>query len=216
MFLEFKEKKQPVLNPKYKSGIILIIRIILLLLVVELINSFTGRYFLSFGVNPDKLTGLFPGMLYAPFLHANFSHFLSNSIGIAIFGGLVTSYGLKHFWSVTLWAFIITGLFMWFLGEPGSVHIGASGIVYAYAGFIAAHAFAFKDSKSAAILLLLSFMFVGILIGMAPFQEGISWQGHVGGFVSGILYIIWYKKGLKGYNKLAERKHLKLIKKEDD
>ena len=95
----------------------------------------TGGALLWFGIAPRTTAGL-RGILFAPFLHGSFAHLLANTIPFAVLGWLVMLRDARHFTTVTLVAIIASGSMAWLLGAPGSVHVGASGVIFGYLGFL--------------------------------------------------------------------------------
>ena len=146
----------------------------------------SGGALLSFGIIPRNPIGL-RGILFAPFLHGSLSHLLANSISFALLGWLVMLRDEKHFVTVTLYAMIGSGLTAWLLGAPGSVHIGASGLVFGYLGFLMLAGWFARSPASIVLSIVVTIMWGGIVLGVMPGQVGISWQAHFGGFVGGIL-----------------------------
>jgi membrane associated rhomboid family serine protease len=141
---------------------------------------------LSLGVIPRNLIGL-RGILFAPFLHGNFAHLLANSIPFAIMGWFVMLRDSRHFVPVTAMAMLSSGLLAWLLGASGSVHVGASGVIFGYLGFLLLSGWYARSVGSIVLSLVVAFMFGGLVFGVFPGQVGISWQAHLGGFIGGVL-----------------------------
>jgi len=141
---------------------------------------------LSLGVIPRNLIGL-RGILFAPFLHGSFAHLLANSIPFAIMGWFVMLRDSRHFVPVTAAAMLGSGLLAWLIGAPGSVHVGASGVIFGYLGFLLLSGWYARSVGSILLSLLVAFMFGGLVFGVFPGQVGISWQAHLGGFIGGVL-----------------------------
>lgn len=143
-----------------------------------------------FGVRPRTIDGLW-GIPIAPFLHANVAHLVSNTVPLLVLGWLVLLRDARHFIPVTLLAMLGSGLCAWLLGAPGSVHIGASGVVFGYFGFLMLAGWFARSLGSIAISLLVTVLWGGLVFGVLPGQPGISWQGHLGGFIGGVLAAKW-------------------------
>ena len=141
---------------------------------------------LSLGVIPRSLIGL-RGILFAPFLHGSFAHLLANSIPFAIMGWFVMLRDSRHFVPVTAAAMLGSGLLACLIGAPGSVHVGASGVIFGYLGFLLLSGWYARSVGSIVLSLLVAFMFGGLVFGVFPGQVGISWQAHLGGFIGGVL-----------------------------
>ena len=150
------------------------------------VNGIAGGALMQYGVIPRTLTGL-RGILFAPFLHANMQHLIANTIPFLAMGWLVMLRDARHFVPVTLFAMLGSGLMAWLLGAPGSVHIGASGVVFGYFGFLLLGGWYARSVMSIALSILVAVLWGGLVLGIAPGQVGISWQSHLGGFLAGVL-----------------------------
>jgi membrane associated rhomboid family serine protease len=161
--------------------------------VVFVVNTMLGGFLTQFGVVPRSITGL-RGMLFAPFLHGNLAHLISNTLPFLALGWMVMLRDARHFWPVTLAAAFGAGLFAWAFGAPGSVHIGASGVVFGYLGFLLLAGLYTRSFGSIVLSLTTAVLWGGLVFGMNPNQPGVSWQAHVGGFIGGILAARAYRK----------------------
>lgn len=150
------------------------------------VNGLAGGALMQYGVIPRTLTGL-RGILFAPFLHANMQHLIANTIPFLAMGWLVMLRDARHFLPVTLFAMLGSGLMAWVLGAPGSVHIGASGVVFGYFGFLLLGGWYARSFMSITLSILVAVLWGGLVLGIAPGQVGISWQSHLGGFIAGVL-----------------------------
>lgn len=138
----------------------------------------------SLGVRPRTLIGL-EGILFGPFLHAGFAHLLANTIPFLILGWLVMVRGIRQFFAITGIIMVISGLGIWLIGPNGSVHIGVSGIIFGYFGYLLLRGY-FERTLSAILWsVLVIFLYGGMLWGVLPRGLGISWQAHLFGFIGG-------------------------------
>ena len=151
---------------------------------VHLVNAATGGHLSAFGIEPRSTRGLL-GILFAPFLHADVSHIFSNSVGIVSLGWLVMIRDTWHLPIVALFAIVVGGLVTWTIGG-GGVHVGASGIVYGFFGYLLLSGW-FSRSIGWILFSLVTFAcFGGLLHGMTPAAgANISISGHIGGFLGG-------------------------------
>ena len=131
------------------------------------------------------------GIAAAPFLHANLEHLLSNTVPLLVLGWLVMLRDARHFWPVTIIAALGAGLTAWTFGAPGSVHIGASGVVFGYLGFLLLAGWFARSVGSILLSLGVAAAWGGLVFGVLPGQPGISWQAHLGGFIGGVLAAKW-------------------------
>ena len=124
---------------------------------------------LSLGVIPRNLIGL-RGILFAPFLHGSFAHLLANSIPFTFMGWFVMLRDSRHFVPVTAAAMLGSGLLAWLIGAPGSVHVGASGVIFGYLGFLVLSGWYERSVGSILLCRLVAFMFGGLVFGVFPVQ----------------------------------------------
>jgi membrane associated rhomboid family serine protease len=152
----------------------------------------TGGALLWLGIVPRTSLGL-RGILFAPFLHGSLAHLLANTIPFAILGWLVMLRDPRHFTTVTLIAMIASGSMAWLLGAPGSVHVGASGLVFGYLGFLMLSGWYARSPGSILLSVVVTALWGGLAFGALPGQAGISWQAHMGGFIGGVLAARGYR-----------------------
>ena len=144
----------------------------------------------AFGIHPLDVSSL-PFIFTSPLLHANFEHIISNSIPGAIFAFLVGYSGKRVFWEVTTFVVIIGGLGTWLLGGVGTNHIGASGLVYGWLAYLIVRGFFNRSISQIITGVVLGFFYSGLIFGLLPGTEGVSWQAHlfgaIGGFIAGMV-----------------------------
>jgi len=160
--------------------------------VVFFATALSGDTLLRLGVIPRTVSGL-RGIFFAPFLHGSLAHIMANSIPFVVLGWLVMLRDARHFVPVTLAAMLGSGLMAWLLGAPGSVHVGASGLIFGYLGFLILSGWFARSFSSILLSLLVTALWGGMVIGVMPGQTGISWQAHLGGFLGGVLAAAMFK-----------------------
>ncbi|MBD2579032.1 rhomboid family intramembrane serine protease [Oscillatoria sp. FACHB-1406] len=138
-----------------------------------------------YGIQPHTLIGL-RGILFAPFLHGNFAHLIANTIPFLILGWLVMLQETSDFWLVTAVTMLIGGLGTWFFGGS-AIHIGASSLIYGYLGFLLLRGYFERNFVSIFLSVVVFFFYRSIIWGVLPSDPRISWQGHLFGFIGGIL-----------------------------
>jgi membrane associated rhomboid family serine protease len=144
------------------------------------------------GILPRDLYGIF-GIITAPFVHASFSHLISNTIPLIVLGWSIFFFYAKVSSRVFLVVYLITGFLVWLLARE-VYHIGASGLVYALVSFLFFSGIFRKDNKSIAIALLVTFLYGGVVWGVMPGQKGISWESHLFGAVAGLISAFAFRK----------------------
>lgn len=159
--------------------------IVLLWWVIELIDRiFFAGGLDSYGIRPREISGLL-GIFFAPFLHGDFKHVLSNTIPFLILGFIVLKADRKQFYYTSLAIIVLGGLGTWLVGRS-SFHIGASGLVYGYFGYVIVRGFSEKRVKWILLALAVGVFFGGMIWGVLPSVEGrISWEGHLFGMLAG-------------------------------
>lgn len=160
------------------------LRLFVLLTVVELLNFISGRQLNYFALVPRELDQLL-GIFISPFLHGSLMHFASNIVPICLFALLAMQYGPKCFWQVTGFIFVVSGSLVWILGRD-AYHLGASGMVYGYFGFLLYAGFLSGKIKLILISLAVGFFYGGLIFGVLPMQRYISWESHLFGFLAGL------------------------------
>lgn len=140
----------------------------------------------NFGIIPHNLIGL-RGILFAPFLHGNLPHLISNTIPFIVLGWLVMWQETSDFWIVTILTMLTGGLGVWLFGAPNSVHIGASILIFGYLGFLLLRGYFQRNFLSIFLSVVVAFFYGGLVLGILPGNPGVSWQGHLFGFLGGIL-----------------------------
>lgn len=139
------------------------------------------------GVVPRTFSGL-QGILFAPWLHASFPHIMANTSGLLVLGWLCMWPRIANFWQATVGAMLGAGLCAWLFGASWSVHIGASGVVFGYAGYLVARGYYTRNLLSVLVALFVVVAYgVSMLLNALPIYPGMSWQSHVGGAIGGIL-----------------------------
>jgi membrane associated rhomboid family serine protease len=87
----------------------------------------------------------------------------------------------------------ITGFITWIIARD-SYHIGASGIVYLLFSFVFFSGLIRKHYRLVAQSLIVIFLYGGMVWYVLPIKEGMSWEGHLSGFLTGLFLSIIYRK----------------------
>jgi membrane associated rhomboid family serine protease len=146
-----------------------------------------------YGIRPHD-GGLVWHIFTAPFLHANLDHIAANSVPLAILGFLSATRGLGRFFTVSLIVIVVSGLGVWFLAAPGSVTVGASGLIFGYFGYLLARGFVERRVSDVVIGVLVGVLYGTMIFGALPGQPGISWQAHLFGLIGGAM-AAWITRG---------------------
>ena len=127
------------------------------------------------------------GVIFAPLLHHGWDHLASNTLPFLVFGFLAMAGGIAQFIAVTATVWLLSGIGVWLLAPPGSVTVGASGVIFGWLVFLLFRGFFAHSLKQILLAAVLFFLWGGVLLGVLPGQPGISWQAHLFGALAGIL-----------------------------
>ena len=140
------------------------------------------------GIRPRQWAGL-PGVVFAPLVHASFAHLIANSAPLLVLGTtmlfLYPNSALRALPAV----YLGTGIVVWLFGR-GSVHVGASGLVYGLVSYIFVAGLLRRDRRAIAASLVVCFMYGSLAWGVLPTQSGVSWETHLAAALIGVVLAI--------------------------
>jgi membrane associated rhomboid family serine protease len=163
--------------------------------VVEIIDRFIFHDSLDqLGIKTGSFAGLI-GIFFAPFLHGGFPHLIANTIPFLVLGWFVMLQETSDFFIVTLLATLVGGLGVWLFGSLGvwlfdariSVHLGSSILIFGYLGFLLLRGYFQRNLPSIVLSIAVGLTYGGLIWGVLPTDPRISWQGHLFGFLGGVL-----------------------------
>ncbi|RDV29431.1 rhomboid family intramembrane serine protease [Alteromonas aestuariivivens] len=172
-------------TPTLKKQLRFLTTVAMLLIGVEFINLLSVNSLNHFGLVPRDVSSL-PFLFTAPFVHGTPQHLIANLIPLLLFMWLALQWGTRTFWLVTLSVCLIGGLGVWCFGRS-AVHIGASGMVYGFFGFLLIAGFRSRKIPYIVISVLVALLYGGLLGGLLPTREFISFEYHIFGFIGGII-----------------------------
>jgi membrane associated rhomboid family serine protease len=153
---------------------------------VELINAIDSYKLDRDGIVPRSVSHL-DGVLFAPFLHASFSHLFGNTIPFVILGLAVALAGARRLLAVTAIVALVSGLGTWLIAPAGSVTVGASGVVFGYATYLISRGVFDRQISEIVLGIVVVILFGGALVADLVPHGGISWQAHLFGGIGGVL-----------------------------
>ncbi len=163
-----------------------------IMFLVKLTEILFESDFSIYGIYPLQISGL-KGIIFSPFIHADFNHLLNNSLSL-----FFLSVALFYFYSevavkIFVWTYFLSGLLVWIAGRE-AWHIGASGLVYGLASFLFFSGIIRRYFRLIALSLLIVFLYGSMVWGLFPgIYLNVSWESHMLGFFSGIVLAIWYR-----------------------
>lgn len=168
------------------AGLFLVVCAVAAMWIVELLDTaLLDDRLQENGIRPRRRDGI-DGVAFAPVLHLGWPHLVANTVPFLVLGGLVTLWGWRRWFVVTLSVVIVGGGLTWLLARPGN-HIGASGLVFGYFGYLVGAVF-YQRRLWPVLPAAVAIVAYGgaIIAGIAP-TDGVSWEGHAFGAAAGVL-----------------------------
>lgn len=160
-----------------------------LIKLIEIIFDFKLTWL---GIFPGKAEGLL-GIITSIFIHGDLNHLISNTLPLFLLS-LFLIYFYETSWTkIFFFIYIFGGILVWIFARP-SYHIGASGIIYGLCSFYFFNGITRRDRKSLTLALLVLFLYNGLILGLFPVKEEISWEGHLFGALAGLIASFLFRK----------------------
>jgi membrane associated rhomboid family serine protease len=165
---------------------------VVVLWVIFIVDSVFGLRLGRFGLRPGSVPGLL-GILFAPLLHANLQHLLSNSIPLLIsLTAALYLYPASSLRVIPL-IWLSSGAIAWVIGRP-SLHFGASGLIYGLLAYVFVGGILRRDMRSVSVSLMVGFLYGSMVWGVLPIRPHMSWEMHLAGALSGVVLAFLYRK----------------------
>lgn len=166
-----------------------------LVILMWMVYWVDDRYFLDlyqWGILPRDIKGL-RGILFSPLLHGSLSHLGANSLPVLILGGALYYFYPKVATKIVIYSWLFGGLLVWVFARD-NFHIGASGVIYSFAGFIFLSGILRWQVNLLALSFLTAFLYGSLFWGILPYDPTISYEGHLFGGIVGFALAIVYRK----------------------
>jgi membrane associated rhomboid family serine protease len=180
---------------RFLDSISLPLKFVLLLWAIHLVQFLLHLDFGVYGLYPRTTFGL-RGILFAPLLHSDWGHLISNTPPLFALSAIIMFFYRKVAVPSFFMIYLLTGLAVWIFGRS-VFHIGASGVVYGLVSFVFWNGIFRRNLKSIVLALIVIFYYGSMFMGILPGQEGISWESHLLGAVVGIFVSFWYKDSIE-------------------
>ena len=168
--------------------------VIPVLFLIEAVDQGTGGYLdAAGGIIPHHLDGL-DGVLFSPFLHAGWAHLYGNAVPLILVGTFALAGGARRFIYSTALIMLISGLGVWFVGDPNSVVIGASGVIFGYLGLLLARGLVERNWWNNGVAGFIGLLYWYQVYNILPTDQPISWQGHLLGLVGGLVAAVLFRR----------------------
>jgi len=174
-------------------GIALLIGLIWLVFLLDQFLPFLP--FERLGLIPRAVRGL-DGIVTMPFIHKDLSHIISNSIPLIV-TLLLLAGSRANSLMIVVGITLLAGLLLWVFGRDAR-HIGASGLVFGMVMFHICAGIFERRLQSIAIAAVVGLLYASTFLrGIVPFQQGVSWEGHLLGAVAGGLVAFFVASDLR-------------------
>lgn len=178
---------------KYSTEVVLVPLILIFIIwFVYWVEITFGYNFNRYGILPNKVSGL-KGIIFSPFIHGSTSHLFNNSVPLFVLLACLLFFYRQVAIQVLVFGTVITGLLTWIVARD-SYHIGASGVVYLLFSFIFFSGILRKHYRLVALSLVVVFLYGGLIWYVFPIKKGMSWEGHLAGFLAGLVLTFIYRK----------------------
>ena len=137
----------------------------------------------ALAVVPRRFDGL-AGVLGAPLVHGSFAHLVANTLPLLILGGMVAVRGVGYYVSATLSIAVLGGLGLWVFGRSAA-HVGASGLIFGYFGLLVGRGYYERSLPSVAVAVVVVALYGGMIAGVLPQDDRVSWEAHLFGLLAG-------------------------------
>jgi membrane associated rhomboid family serine protease len=153
----------------------------------------SGQLDVAGGIIPLRIEGL-DGVLFSPFLHAGWDHLYGNAVPLILVGTFALAGGAKRFIWSTFVIILISGLGVWFVGDPNSVVVGASGVVFGYLGLLITRGLVERSWWNLGVAGFIGLLYWYQLYNILPTDQPVSWQGHLLGLLGGVVAAIIFRR----------------------
>ncbi len=151
-----------------------------------------GQDFTSYGVYPQKIKGLI-GVICSPFIHGDINHLYHNTIPLFVLSAALFYFYRPIAWKILAYGILVSGLLTWIIGRP-AYHIGASGLIYVLFSFTFFKGIFAKHYRLIALSLVVIFLYGSLVMYALPIKESISWEGHLSGLITGLIFALIFRK----------------------
>ena len=159
---------------------------------IEIYFSFN---FNKYGVLPRDLTGL-RGVFFTHFIHSDANHLFNNSVPLFVLLLSLFYFYRDIAYKVLIFGGVLSGFLTWSIARE-SYHIGASGVVYLLFSFVFFSGIIRKHYRLVALSLIIIFLYGSMIWYVLPIKDGMSWEGHLSGFLIGLIFAVFYRnKGI--------------------
>ena len=172
---------------KFRDALIVMGAFLAVIWVLQVANWADGyRLDTEFGILPQHVSRL--GEIFtAPFLHFSWQHIEGNSVPLFVLGVLAAYRSIGRFLLASLIIAVTSGMAVWLFQSSNELTVGASGLIFGYFGYVLVRGFFDRNFVDIGVGLVAGVLYWTILQVAIPGTPGVSWIGHLGGLVGGVL-----------------------------
>ncbi len=172
---------------KLRDAVVVMAGFLALIWALQVFNWADGyRLDGDFGILSHNL-GRLPDIFSAPFLHVSWQHIEGNSLPLFVLGVLAAYRSVARFLVVSLIVLVTSGLAVWLFQSGDAVTVGASGLIFGYFGYVLVRGFLDRNMVDIGVGVVAGILYWTILQVAIPGTPGVSWIGHLGGLVGGVI-----------------------------
>ena len=172
---------------KLRDAVVVMAGFLALIWALQVFNWADGyRLDGDFGILSHHLSRL-PDIFTAPFLHVSWQHIEGNSLPLFVLGVLAAYRSIARFLVVSLIVLVTSGMAVWLFQSGDGVTVGASGLIFGYFGYVLVRGFLDRNMVDIGVGVVAGILYWTILQVAIPGTPGVSWIGHLGGLVGGVI-----------------------------
>lgn len=156
----------------------------LLLVIIDESVEGQGTEFLE--LRPRRFPLGYFAIYWCPVLHEGFGHLIANSVPFFVLAYIIMGRSMKKFFIVTAFIAIAAGHLAWAMGRETTEHVGLSGLLYGYLGYILVLGLIEDKALNAIIAVVTMAMYAGFFLGFAT-KPKMSWELHLWSLIMGAI-----------------------------
>ena len=145
----------------------------------------------TYGIYPRELNGLI-GVFTSVFIHGSLSHLYNNTMPLFVLAICLFYFYRPVAWKVTIFGIVLSGFITWIIGKS-AFHIGSSSLVYVFMSFLLFKGLISRHYRLIALSFIIVFLYGGMIWYIFPIKSKMSWEGHLSGFITGLVFAFLYK-----------------------
>ena len=169
--------------------------VVFILIAIHLSKPYLSLDLNRWGIVPRETSGL-RGIIFAPLLHRDWTHLVSNIVPFWVLGVVVFLFFERVAWRFFLYLYLISGFFTWLI-VPTGILIGLSYMVYGLIGFLLWSGIFRRSRRSIFISLVVILFYSDTVLALLPLPDilsrNVSWESHWVGLVVGTLLAFVFK-----------------------